>query len=102
MHSQSFRLLAASALALTMTLAAPGSSIAQRTKGDEGTGGAAGYSPPPVDTGPAADAPAARSMTAPAPPPADAGQAAPAPEATPPDETKPEDGIKPPADYQPD
>lgn len=100
MHSPSFRLIAASALALTMTFGSPSSSIAQRTKGDEGTGGAAGYSPP-VETGPAAEAPAARSMTAPPPP--DAGQAAPAPDAAPPPEDgKPEDGIKPPADYQPD
>jgi hypothetical protein len=51
------------ALILAFTLAASQSTYAQSPKGDDGTGGAAGYSLPP------ADAPgAARSMDAPPPP----------------------------------
>jgi len=72
MPSLQTRLIVASALALILTLGAPQSSIAQRTKGDDGTGGAAGYSPP-VDQPSAADAPAAPSTTAPAQP-ADTGE----------------------------
>jgi len=91
MHTPQSRMIAVSALAFVLALAAPESSIAQRTKGDEGTGGAAGYSPP-VGTGPAADSPAAPEAMPPLPP--DAGQAAPAPDATSPDGTKPDDGTK--------
>ena len=91
MHTPQSRMIAVSALAFVLALAAPESSIAQRTKGDEGTGGAAGYSPP-VGTGPAADSPAAPEAMPPPPP--DAGQAAPAPDAISPDGTKPDDGTK--------
>jgi hypothetical protein len=91
MHTPQSRMIAVSALAFVLALAAPESSIAQRTKGDEGTGGAAGYSPP-VGTGPAADSPAAPEAMPPPPP--DAGQAAPAPDAISPDATKPDDGTK--------
>jgi hypothetical protein len=91
MHTPQSRMIAVSALAFVLALAAPESSIAQRTKGDEGTGGAAGYSPP-VDTGPEADSPAAPEAMPPPPP--DAGQAAPAPESASPDGAKPDDGMK--------
>jgi hypothetical protein len=91
MHAPQSRMIAVSALALILALAAPEASIAQPTKGDEGTGGAAGYSPP-IGTGPAADSPAAPEAMPPPPP--DAGQAAPAPDAASPDGTKPDDGTK--------
>ncbi len=95
MHPSQSRLIVASTLALALTLGSPGSSIAQRTKGDEGTGGAAGYSPPLESPDAAApmDAPAAP-MNA---PPADAsGQGAPPPEPAPDDGTKTDDGTPPP------
>jgi hypothetical protein len=41
-----FRLVAEAALVLACTLALGGSVCAQHSKGDDGTGGAAGYSPP--------------------------------------------------------
>jgi hypothetical protein len=92
MPSLQTRLVVASALALTLTLGAPESSIAQRTKGDEGTGGAAGYSPP-VDQPGAADAPAAPSTTAPARP-QDTGEPPPMPDAAMPSDKK-NDGAPP-------
>ena len=100
MHSSHIRLIATSALALALTLAASGSSLAQRTK-DDGTGGAAGYSPPVEMPGAAApmDAPAAPMNAPPLPPPdAGASQGAPPPEPVAPDDgTKKDDGT-PPAD----
>ena len=97
MHPSQSRLIAASALALALTLGAPDTSIAQRTKGDEGTGGGAGYSPPLDAPGSAApmDAPAAP-MNAPPPPDEGASQGAPAPEPVPDDGTKKDDGTPPP------
>ena len=101
MHTPQSRMIAISALAFVLALAAPEASIAQPTKGDEGTGGAAGYSPP-IGTSPAADSPAAPSTTAMPPPPPDAGQTAPAPDAASPDGgTKKDDGTLPGPD-QPD
>jgi hypothetical protein len=93
MPSLQTRLIVASALALILTLGAPQSSIAQRTKGDEGTGGAAGYSPP-VDQPGAADAPAAPSTTAPAAQPADTGEPPPMPDTATPGDKK-NDGAPP-------
>jgi hypothetical protein len=92
MPSSQTRLIVASALALVLTLGAPQSSIAQRTKGDEGTGGAAGYSPP-VDQPGAADAPAAPSTTAPAKP-EDTGEPPPMPDSATPSDKK-DDGAPP-------
>jgi len=94
MPSSQSRLIVASALALALTLGAPQSSIAQRTKGDEGTGGAAGYSPP-VDQPGAADAPAAPSTTAPAKP-EDTGEPPPMPDTAMPSDKK--DDSAPPSD----
>ena len=91
MPSSHTRLIVASALALALTLGAPQSSIAQRTKGDQGTGGAAGYSPP-VDQPGAADAPSAPSTTAPAQP-EDTGEPPPMPDSPTPD--KKNDGTPP-------
>jgi hypothetical protein len=85
MHSSHIRLIAASALALALTIAAPGSSLAQRTK-DDGTGGAAGYSPPVDMPGGAAPMPDA-APTPPMPPPDEgASQGAPEPEPVAPDD----------------
>ena len=97
MHPSSFRLIAATALTLALGLAIPTPSDAQRNKGDEGTGGAAGYSPP-VDM-PSMDAPAAP-MNAPPLPPLDEGasQGAPPPEPAPPEDGNPEDESSPPSD----
>lgn len=92
MPSSQTRLIVASALALVLTLGAPQSSIAQRTKGDDGTGGAAGYSPP-VDQPGAADAPAAPSTTAPAKP-EDTGEPPPMPDSATPGDKK-DDGAPP-------
>ncbi len=92
MPSSQTRLIVASALALVLTLGAPQSSIAQRTKGDEGTGGAAGYSPP-VDQPGAADAPAEPSTTAPAKP-EDTGEPPPMPDSATPGDKK-DDGAPP-------
>src|ERR1044071_2341229 len=78
MPSLQTRLVVASALALTLTLGAPEASIAQRTKGDEGTGGAPESPPPGAQPGPA-DAPAAPSTTAPARP-EDTGEPPPMPD----------------------
>jgi len=96
MHASHTRLIAASALALALTLGASGSSLAQRTK-DDGTGGAAGYSPPMENPGSgAADAPAAPSATAPAQ--SDSPiEPTPEPDATPPPDQgtpTPDDGAK--------
>jgi hypothetical protein len=55
MFRTSFRFAATATLVLAFTLALGGSVCAQRSKGDEGTGGAAGYSPP-IET-PDANAP---------------------------------------------
>ena len=98
MPSSQTRLIVASALALALTFAAPQSSIAQRTKGDDGTGGAAGYSPP-VDQPPGpADAPAAPSTTAPAQP-EDTGEPPPMPDsATPGAPSDKKDDGTPPSD----
>ena len=70
--------IVATALLLAWVLALPSSSHAQSTRGEEGTGGAAGYSPP-IDM-PDANAPMqSRSIETPA-------EAAPEPgQATPPD-----------------
>ena len=97
MHSSHIRLIAASALALALTIAAPGASLAQRTK-DDGTGGAAGYSPPVDMPGGAAPMPDAAPMNAPPTPPPDdsASQGAPEPEPVAPnDGTKKDDGTPP-------
>ncbi len=96
MHPSQFRLIVASALALALTLGAPGSSIAQRTKGDEGTGGAAGYSPPVDMPSGGAPMPDAAPMNAPPAPPPDDGASQGAPEPVPaaPDTTSPDDGTK--------
>ncbi len=96
MLSSPIRLIVASTLALALTLGAPGSSIAQRTKGDEGTGGAAGYSPPVDQPGAAApaDAPAAPSTTAP-PQPEDTGEPPPMPDTATPGDNKKDDGTPP-------
>jgi hypothetical protein len=91
MPSSQTRLIVASALALALTLGAPQSSIAQRTKGDEGTGGAAGYSPPVDQPGPA-EAPIAPAQ------PEDTGEPPPRPDsATPGDKPadKKNDGAPP-------
>ena len=95
MHSSHIRLIAASALALALTIAAPGSSLAQRTK-DDGTGGADGYSPPVDMPGGAAPMPDA-APTPPMPPPDEgASQGAPEPEPVAPDDgTKKDDGTPP-------
>ncbi len=103
MYSSHIRLIAASALALALTVAATGASLAQRTK-DDGTGGAAGYSPPLEAPSAAApmDAPAAPSTTAPPPPSAD-GMGAPPPDGAAPDDgTKKDDGTPPDAPTGPD
>ncbi len=46
MLRSSMRLIAGATVALVCMLVQSGSVYAQRSKGDEGTGGAAGYSPP--------------------------------------------------------
>ena len=70
------QLVAAAALLLACVLALPNSSYAQSPRGEEGTGGAAGYSPP-VDM-PDANAPMqSRSIETPA-------EAAPPPDQAPP------------------
>jgi hypothetical protein len=100
MHSPQSRLIATFALALALTLGAPDSSIAQRSKGDEGTGGAAGYSPPVDMPGGGAPMPDAAPMNAPPMPPPDEGasQGAPAPDQAAPDQAAPDqapgDGTK--------
>jgi hypothetical protein len=103
MHSSHIRLIATSALALALTVAASGSSLAQRTK-DDGTGGAAGYSPPveAPDAAAPMDAPAAPMNAPPLPPPdAGASQGAPPPEPIAPDDgTPPSDAL--PGPDQPD
>ena len=91
MHTPQSRMIAVSALALILALAAPEASIAQPTKGDEGTGGAAGYSPP-IGTGPAADSPPRLRPCHPRP--RTPGRQRPAPDAASPDGTKPDDGTK--------
>ena len=60
MFRSSFRFAAVAILVLAYTLALGGSVCAQRSKGDEGTGGAAGYSPP-IDV-PDANAPMQKSI----------------------------------------
>lgn len=92
-HTRLIVVAAATAAVFALTFAAKDSSIAQRTKGDEGTGGAAGYSPP-IDMGQGAPAP----MNAPAAPSTtseDAGEQPPAADVTSPDEKK-DDGTLPP------
>jgi hypothetical protein len=90
MSRSGFRLLVALAFAFTLAFAAAQSSYAQHTNGDDGTGGAAGYSlPPPADT-----PDASRSMKAPTPP-ADDSASQPQPDAEPtpaPDDNKTPDG----------
>ena len=79
------RLLTAVVLALAFTLAMSELSMAQHLKGEEGTGGAAGYSPPPMDM-PDAAAPSN------APPlPSDGSASEPPPE---PDTAQPEEDKK--------
>ena len=87
MFRSSFRFAAVAILVLAYTLALGGSVCAQRSKGDEGTGGAAGYSPP-IDV-PDANAPM-QSRSIEIPP----EQAAPAPESASPQE-KPEEKNRP-------
>ena len=70
------QLVAAAALLLAWALALPNSSHAQSPRGEEGTGGAAGYSPP-IDM-PDANAPMqSRSIEIPAEAAPEPGQAAP-------------------------
>ena len=90
MHTSHARLIAASALAFALTLGAPGSSLAQRTK-DDGTGGAAGYSPPVDMPSGGAPMPDAAPMNAPPMPPSDDGASQGAPEPVP---AAPDDGTK--------
>ncbi len=84
------RVVATALLALAVSLAICGPSNAQLPRGQEGTGGAAGYSPP-------MDEPAGGAAPMNAPPPADDAMGAPAPEpdtaAPPTDENKQEDGA---------
>lgn len=81
------RWVVALALALSFTLAAKHTALAQHSPGDEGTGGAAGYSPP-IDEQPEAASP----MNA--PPAADdsGGEPPPEPEGAAPPEDTPPDG----------
>lgn len=92
------RLIAAVAFALALALAAP--SNAQRVRGDEGTGGAAGYSPP-IDMPAGGAAP----MDAPSPSTEMPADAPAAPEAMPdamgappPDESQQKEENAPPAE----
>jgi hypothetical protein len=87
MVGPSFRFAAVAALVLACTLALQGTACAQRATGEEGTGGAAGYSPP-IDM-PDANAPM-QSRSIEIPP----EEAAPAPESASPKE-KPEEKDRP-------